>query len=904
MFVHNDKKLPVLRTVKAEWLVLCSVLLVSALMMGYFIWNERALLIASNIERMRLQTLIIDENLSRQFEGVRSALDSTRDAFRANGMCTADCRRLLLQSLKRAMPGVRALLVVDRHGAIVSSDDDLRDVRLDDSNYTSKVAAMLDADTLYLSQPYENTPGVFNIKLSMALMHADGTNNGAVIAILNPEYFDAVMRSALYAPDMNSAIIEDSGRRILYVPADPAAMRRALTLPDPFFTRHQRSGRADTAFDGLDAHGAPRLVVQRTMFMGGLGLDHTLVVSLGRDPAMIAQGWRSMAWSSALGWLLFALCATGTLALVHRRRQALDDLARLRADEQAAAAEKVELALNGANLGLWEWDMVADVRSVDARSAAMLGYTLEEQNRVLLDWRPLVHADDMPGLDAALAAHLADSSRSYEAEYRMRHRAGHWVWLQSRGRVVDRAPDSTPLRMLGTRMDISARKLAEAEIAHLAFYDGLTNLPNRRLLLDRLHHAIAKAGRSASHGAVLFVDLDNFKSLNDTMGHDMGDRLLEMVAFRLQEVTRETDTVARLGGDEFVILLEDLGTEQQAALDNAASVAGKVLEALSRCYLLDGHELLSTPSIGVVLFCQEHHTINDLLRQADMAMYEAKAAGRATFRFFDPRMQVALDASASLENDLRFALAGGQFELCYQPVVDVDGRVKGVEALLRWNHPRRGLTGPGDFIPQAEKSGLILELGAWVLEQACAQLVAWSVCADTAHLTMAVNVSARQFRQPHFVEQVLRVLEQTGADPRLLKLELTESMLLADMDEVIARMTTLKAHGVGFSLDDFGTGYSSLSYLKLLPIDQLKIDRSFVHDMLHTRHASSIVRAIVTLAYSMELDVVAEGVESREQWSALEAIGCNTFQGHLFGRAAPLMELPLAAPADCNALVA
>jgi len=329
-----------------------------------------------------------------------------------------------------------------------------------------------------------------------------------------------------------------------------------------------------------------------------------------------------------------------------------------------------------------------------------------------------------------------------------------------------------------------------------------------------------------------------------------------------------------------------------------------VLEALSRCYLLDGHELLSTPSIGVVLFCQEHHTINDLLRQADMAMYEAKAAGRATFRFFDPRMQVALDASASLENDLRFALAGGQFELYYQPVVDVDGRVKGVEALLRWNHPRRGLTGPGDFIPQAEKSGLILELGAWVLEQACAQLVAWSGCADTPHLTMAVNVSARQFRQPHFVEQVLRVLEQTGADPRLLKLELTESMLLADMDEVIARMTNLKAHGVGFSLDDFGTGYSSLSYLKLLPIDQLKIDRSFVHDMLHTRHASSIVRAIVTLAYSMELDVVAEGVESREQWSALEAIGCNTFQGNLFGRAAPLVELPLAAPADCTALVA
>jgi EAL domain-containing protein (putative c-di-GMP-specific phosphodiesterase class I) len=299
----------------------------------------------------------------------------------------------------------------------------------------------------------------------------------------------------------------------------------------------------------------------------------------------------------------------------------------------------------------------------------------------------------------------------------------------------------------------------------------------------------------------------------------------------------------------------------------------------------------STPSIGVVLFGAEHHTINDLLRQADMAMYEAKAAGRATFRFFDPHMQVALDASATLEADLRFALQRDELRLYYQPVVDIGGRVTGVEALLRWQHPQRGLIGPGEFIPQAEKSGLIVELGDWVLEAACRQLVCWATAADSAHLTMAVNVSARQFRQPVFVDQVLAVLERTGADPRLLKLELTESMLLTDMDDVIAKMTTLKAHGVGFALDDFGTGYSSLSYLKLLPIDQLKIDRSFVHDMLHTRHASSIVRAIITLAYSMDLAVVAEGVETREQWSALEAFGCAAFQGYLFGRAVPLGEL-------------
>jgi diguanylate cyclase (GGDEF)-like protein/PAS domain S-box-containing protein len=879
------------RRVAAEWLALALALLLGGLVIGGFIASERRLIIDSNIDRMRMQTQIIDESLRRQLEGVRNALESARSAFRPNSACTLTCRQLLLQSLKRSMPGVRALVVVDRRGRILMSNDDLGDIRLDDHDYTSEIARMQASETMYLSQPYENTPGVFNIKLSLPFIGADGSNAGAVSAILNPSYFDTVMRSALYAPDMNSAITEEGGRRILYVPADPAAMR-VSAASDAFFLRHLSSGKQQTVLDGRGADGEQHLVAQRTMLLRELGLDKVLVISLGRQQAWIDAGWHELAWTCGLAWLLLGVAGAGGLTLAQRRRRVLEEMAQARETERAVAAERVELALNGANLGLWDWHLPSDQRTVDGRASAMLGYAPDEQQAETGEWRRLVHPDDWEVMDTALAEHLRDSTVSYEAEYRMRHRNGHWVWLQSRGKVVERAADGTPLRMVGTRMDISARKLAEAEIAHLAFYDGLTNLPNRRLLLDRLGHAIAKCERSSCHGAVLFVDLDNFKSLNDTLGHDVGDRLLEMVAFRLQQVTRESDTVARLGGDEFVILLEDLGEAPLQAAGHAELVAQKVLQALSLSYPLGGHELRSTPSIGVVLFGTGSHTINDLLRQADMAMYEAKAAGRNTFRFFDPRMQAALDENATLESDLRFALVRRELLLYYQPVVDADARVTGVEALLRWEHPRRGLVMPGEFIPQAEKSGLIVEIGDWVLETACLQLVRWAAAPQTAALTIAVNVSARQFRQPAFAERVLQIIERSGADARLLKLELTESMLLSDVEDIIAKMTLLKARGVGFSLDDFGTGYSSLSYLQRLPIDQLKIDRSFVQDMLDTPHASTIVRSIVTLAHSMGLSVVAEGVENREQWNWLRQIGCTSLQGYLFGQAVLPHELP------------
>ncbi len=444
---------------------------------------------------------------------------------------------------------------------------------------------------------------------------------------------------------------------------------------------------------------------------------------------------------------------------------------------------------------------------------------------------------------------------------------------------------------VGTQTDISSRKAAEDEIRLLAFYDPLTGLPNRRLMADRLQHSLAASARTGTGGALLFVDMDNFKDLNDTQGHEIGDQLLCQVAARLGGCVRNGDTVARLGGDEFVLLLEGLSALPHEAASQAEMVGRKVLHALGQSYQLGGHAHHSSCSIGVTLYADPHTTVDELLKRGDMAMYQAKGAGRNTLRFFDPRTQAAVTARTALEAGLREALREGQFLLHYQPQIGQSEGLVGAEALLRWEHPQRGLVSPAEFIPVAEACGLIVPLGAWILRAACLQLVEWARNPASAHWTLAVNVSALQFRHPHFVEEVVEVLKSTGANPARLKLELTESLLLDDVEDIIRRMTTLRALGVRFSLDDFGTGYSSLSYLKRLPLDQLKIDQSFVRDLLTDPNDAAIARTIVNLAHSLDLGVIAEGVETPEQRDMLASVGCLHWQGYLFGRPAPASAL-------------
>ncbi|WLI74646.1 bifunctional diguanylate cyclase/phosphodiesterase [Halomonas alkalicola] len=484
------------------------------------------------------------------------------------------------------------------------------------------------------------------------------------------------------------------------------------------------------------------------------------------------------------------------------------------------------------------------------------------------------------------------SSGSWQGEVWNRRKNGEvfpeWLTLSA-----VRNAAGTTTHFVATFSDLTERKAAEQKIHQLAFFDPLTGLPNRRLMLDRLEVALKDSYRSGEFGALMFLDLDHFKQVNDTLGHHAGDQLLQAVAQRLEGVLRDTDTVARLGSDEFAILLHDLGTELEEVAVIAERVAHKLLAVMQAPMSLGEERLGVSVSVGVTLYRDHETTLDEILQQADLALFQAKAAGRNTLAFFDPEMQVRLQARARLEADLRQALPKGELRLYYQPQVDERGVVIGVEALVRWQHPVRGQVSPGEFIPLAEENRLIVAIGHWVLETACRQLAAWAADPARSALSLSVNVSPRQFREPDFVDRVLETLEATGAPASRLKLEVTESLLLEARDEARSRMLELRARGVGFALDDFGTGYSSLAYLKRLPLDQLKIDQSFVRDLLEDEASEAIVASTIALAQSLKLEVVAEGVETEAQRAWLLAHGCRAFQGYLFGRPVAVEALEL-----------
>ncbi len=616
------------------------------------------------------------------------------------------------------------------------------------------------------------------------------------------------------------------------------------------------------------------------------GIDHATPWDL-EVPLITAKGRRI--WVRTQGFAVQEDGKTvrlrGAFHDITERRQAEDDL--------RAASLRTQTILDNMNDGVITIDAQWQVESFNRAASRMFGYTAEEvvgrDVKMLMPRRYREQHDSLLSFQlGAQPAQVISAPRELEG-LRKDGTVFPMSLSLSRNQQVGQAS------FIGVVRDITQQREDMEEIRRLAFFDLLTGLPNRRLLMDRLCQAMTTSLRTGQHGALMLLDLDHFKLLNDSAGHDVGDILLQQVAARLQSCVRDSDSVARLGGDEFVVLLEALSTHDHEAATQAEIIANKILDAFKAPFTLRTQVHESTTSVGIVVFRGDHEGMDDLIKKADVAMYQAKSAGRRNARFFDPAMQAAVAAHEALEKELRRGLSMREFLLHYQVQVDGRGMPIGAEALVRWHHATRGMVAPGHFIPLAEETGLILPLGQWVLETACAQLVAWTADMATAQWTMAVNVSASQFAQADFVEHVAQALRKAGADPRLLKLELTESMLVGDMEDVVRKMNEIKSQGVGFSLDDFGTGYSSLSYLKRLPLDQLKIDQSFVRDILSDASDAVIARTIVALGQSLGLMVIAEGVETAEHRDFLTQLGCDGFQGYFFGRPGPASALTVPA---------
>ena len=505
-------------------------------------------------------------------------------------------------------------------------------------------------------------------------------------------------------------------------------------------------------------------------------------------------------------------------------------------------------------------------------------------------WVALIHPDDRTRMVSYFSDEILTRGNIFDNEYRIvRHHDHVARWVHGLGKL-EFDDQGRPIKMYGTIQDITQRKETEKEIHNLAFYDSLTKLPNRRYLLDKISQAQSVSARSKLYGALLFLDMDRFKTLNDTLGHDHGDLFLIEVARRMQRCVRDMDTVARIGGDEFVVLIEEIGANAEEVSQKIALIAEKIRAALSQPYQLNEYEHHSSPSMGVCIYRGNDEPIDSLLKHADLAMYQAKESGRNAVRFYDPAMQLAVETRALLESDLRHAILNKQFRLYYQIQVDSENRPIGAEALIRWIHPERGLVMPMQFIPVAEESSLILDIGHWVLESACKQLSLWGKSELTQNLELAVNVSAVQFKKHDFVDIVSTLINIHQVNPNCLKLELTEAVVLEDVVDIVTKMHALKAMGVQLSLDDFGTGYSSLSYLKQLPLNQIKIDQSFVRDIATDISDAVMVQTIITLAQSFRLNVIAEGVETEAQLQFLTQNGCLALQGYLFSRPVPLEE--------------
>ena len=856
------------------WAIVAAFLLVLVLAAGVLAWSNRQEALEGREEQVARFVSGAEVALNRSFLSVDLLLSGTDSML---GLSTsmadwidASTGSQLLGFVTRGNLLVSMTALIDADGRVLASSEsaETRNALQLPSGFLQQ-ALSLAASSLLVSEPaisFNSTQSVLYFARPLKLA------NGARLVVVSE-----VPRSKLAAVLMQGADV--SGLEVVLERSDGRAL---LTIPDLGEQERLQSvlplkALPDSAW-GVPGRlsGEPALVVSRPLIYQNLRIS----ASLPESTAL--ADWhreRNILVAITLAFCLMVLVAGAMVVSFFNH---------ITAARQAMAQSKVMLD--------------------QALESMVSGFVLlDQQHRVLhwnrrfeeiFPWVAGIMAPQLPFrriLEITVRHYLPQAS---EAEMLQ------WVELRlARQRVIDgvhdqEQPDGRCIQIVErptpegglviTYHDVTALRRANAEIESLAFYDPLTGLPNRRLLLDRLGQASVLAQRSGQLGALLFLDLDHFKALNDTLGHEVGDELLQQVAQRLRACVRVADTVARLGGDEFVVMLNELSSSTEEAAQLAQRIGEKILHGLSQPYVLKGHAHQSGCSIGATLFGGSLQTATELLKQADIAMYQVKARRGNGLCFFDPRMQVAINDRAQLEADLREALAQGQFALHYQPQFTPEGCIVGAEVLLRWQHPERGMVSPAQFIAVAEESDLILHIGQWVLRTACQQLALWQQDPRSSHLQLSVNVSVRQFRQPEFVRQVTEIIQETGVRSHLLTLELTESLVLDNVDDAIEKMHQLRTKGVRFSVDDFGTGYSSLAYLTRLPLHQLKIDQSFVRNLGARATDDVIVQTIIGMARNLELEVIAEGVETQEQKDFLVRHGCDLYQGYLLGRPMPV----------------
>ncbi len=871
----------------AEWLFVLGGLLALGAVLGYAQYQDYQRTERDERARLAQQASIVEHNLVPQLEAANQTLlsiieDLPRWQEEKDGGLRFNRRLVALNDI---LPGIRTLLVVDARGTITaSSNTSAVGTNVANRDWFALAAKNKSPQTPHLTPPFKSLISDNSVALVRSVVDPKGEFAGAVFAALHPDFANVLLSSVVYTPDALAVLAHANG--VVFASTEQTLVGKDLGVPGSLFSIHRDSALPATVLAGV-AHltGSKRLVAQRSIQLPSQGMNTFLVVSVSRGFDAIFAPWRAGAMLAGGMFAVLALAAMGGLALYQRVR-ARSAAQKLRADAALLRSEqKFSTAFSSAPIAvsiatLKEGRMIDINRNYERD----FGWTREDvAGKTALSLGLWAH----PAMRAPWALTMRQKGVLIDFETVWMHKNGQPRHVSMSAALTELEGEACVLVYI---TDITERKQTEEKINALAFYDQLTALPNRQLMLDRLKQAMTLCERSGYFAALLFIDLDHFKVLNETLGHDAGDELLRQVAQRLSKCVREGDTVARVGGDEFVVILANLASNAEESAAATEKVAEKIMVQLNLVHQLGSATHQSAASVGMTLFQGQGSSADDLLKQAELAMYRTKETGRNAMRFFDPEMETAVLKHVALEKSLRAGLQAQEFVLHYQPLVVGDGQLTGAEALVRWQHPQRGMVSPAEFIPMAEETGLIVPLGLWVLETACAQLAQWARRPERAHLSIAVNVSAHQFRQGDFVAQVLRVLQHTGAKPQQLKLELTESLLVSNVEDTIEKMFALKAKGVGFSLDDFGTGYSSLTYLKRLPLDQLKIDQSFVRDVLVDPNDAAIAKTIVALAQSLGLAVIAEGVETQAQKDFLAHHGCHAYQGYFFSRPMPIAQ--------------